>query len=82
MHEEMPKVVMSSAEFGAEDFEYETIEEARDGFERLKKKCAESFKEDGIERRLLLVIADWQAGTDIDDGDATDGLQAGSAPPG
>src|SRR5450755_1346213 len=49
MHEEQPKVVMSSAEFGAEDFEYDTIEEAREGFERLKKECAKSFKKDCIE---------------------------------
>jgi hypothetical protein len=56
------KVVMSSAEFGAEDFTYDTIEEAREGFERLKKECAESFKKDGVERRLLLVIDDWQTG--------------------
>ena len=62
MHEESLKVVMSSAEFGAEDFEYGTIQEAREGFERLKKECAKSFKEDGIERSLLLVIAAW--GTD------------------
>ena len=29
----MLKVVMSSAEFGAEDFTYDSIEEAREGFE-------------------------------------------------
>jgi len=62
MSEELPKVVMSSAEYGAEDFTYGTIEEAREGFERFKKECAKSFKEDGIERRLLLVIADWKSG--------------------
>jgi hypothetical protein len=67
MFDELPKVVMSSAEFGAEDFEYGTIEEAREGFERLKKTCAKSFKEDGIERRLLLVVADWTAGTEEGD---------------
>jgi hypothetical protein len=27
---------MSSAEFGGEDYDYDTIEEAREGFERLK----------------------------------------------
>ena len=64
MHEELPKVVMSSWEFGAEDFTYDTIEEAREGFERLKKECAKSFKDDGIERRLLLVVADWKSGVD------------------
>ena len=62
MLEELPKVVMSSSEFGAEDFSYETVEEAKEGFERLKQQCARSFKEDGIERRLLLVIADWETG--------------------
>jgi hypothetical protein len=60
MNDELPKVVMSSAEYGSEDFTYDTIEEAREGFERLKKKCAKSFKKDGIERRLLLVIDDWE----------------------
>ena len=67
MQEELPKVVMSSEEFGTEDFDYDTIEEAREGFERLKKECAKSFKEDGIERRLLLVIADWRAGAAEED---------------
>lgn len=61
--EELPRVVMSSAAFGAEDFEYDTIQEAKEGFERLKKECASTFEEDGIERRLLLVIGDWTAGT-------------------
>lgn len=64
MLEELPKVVMSSEEFGAEDFTYDTIEEAREGFERLKKECAKSFKKVGIERRLLLVIDDWESGED------------------
>lgn len=62
MQEELPKVVMSSWEYGVEDFAYDTIEKAREGFERLKKECAESFKEDGIGRRLLLAIADWKSG--------------------
>lgn len=62
MQDELPKVVMSSEEFGTEDFEYDTIEEAREGFKRLKKECAKSYKKDGIERRLLLVIDDWQIG--------------------
>ena len=60
----VPKVVMSSWEYGVEDFEYGTIEEAREGFERLKKECAKSFKEDGIERRLLLVIDAWESEED------------------
>lgn len=62
MHDDQPKVVMSSEEFGTEDFDYDTIEEAREGFERLKKQCAKSFKKDGIERHLLLVIDDWGTG--------------------
>lgn len=62
MHAEQPKVVLSSEEWGTEDFDYDTIEEAREGFERLKKECAKSFKKDSIERRLLLVIDDWQIG--------------------
>jgi hypothetical protein len=56
-----PKVVMTSEEFGEEQFIYLTIDDARDGFLRLKRNCARSFKKDRIDRRLLLVIADWQA---------------------
>lgn len=62
MSDELPKVVMSSEEFGTEDFEYDSIEEAKKGFKRLKKECAKAYKKDGIERRLLLVIEDWETG--------------------
>ena len=47
-------------EFGFENFDYDTIEEARKGFERLKKDCTKAYKKDGIERRLLMVIEDWE----------------------
>ena len=36
MFEKQPKVAMFSKEFGEEEFNYDTIQEARDGFERLK----------------------------------------------
>ena len=54
-----PKIIMSSEEYGSEQFDYDTLEEAEAGLERLKKKCSEAYQEDGIERRLLLVLADW-----------------------
>ena len=51
------KVIMWSDEFGLEEFNYETEQEAREGFERLKASCGVS--NDGIERHIYLVIETW-----------------------
>ena len=67
MHEELPQVIMYSDEFGFEDFTYDTVGEAEAGFERLKKDCTKAYKKDGIERRLLLVIATWETGEEASD---------------
>ena len=53
----MPKVIMCSDVFGSEEFGYETEQEARDGFERLKAACQSC--DDGIKRHLLLAIDSW-----------------------
>jgi hypothetical protein len=63
--EQAPKVIMYSDEFGFEEFDHDTFEEAEAGFERLKKDCAKAHKKDGIERRLLLVMAAWETGQDF-----------------
>ena len=56
------KVIMWSDEFGLEEFSYETEQEAREGFERLKTTCQAS--KDGIERHLYLAIATWTSNDD------------------
>lgn len=53
----MPHVIMWSEDFGLEEFSYETEQEAREGFERLKTTCRAS--NDGIERHLYLAIDTW-----------------------
>ncbi len=59
-NKQVPQVIMYSDEYGFEDFDYDTVEEAEAGFERLKRDCAKAYKKDGIERRLLLVTAAWE----------------------
>jgi hypothetical protein len=55
----MPQVILTSDEFGSEEFEYDTVKEARAGFERLKESCQEETDKDGIERRLILALETW-----------------------
>jgi len=52
----MYTVIMESTEYGAESFEYETIEEAEAGIKRLAKSAKKHKKEDGIERYIYLLI--------------------------
>ena len=56
------KVIMWSDEFGLEEFSYDTEQEAREGFERLKATCQAS--NDGIERHIYLAIDTWTSGDD------------------
>jgi hypothetical protein len=65
--EQAPKIILYSQEFGFEEFDYETLEEAEAGLERLKKKCYEAHQSDGIERHLWLVLSDWATDQDDDD---------------
>lgn len=53
------QVILSSDEFGREEFDYDTTKEARKGFERLKKACQKEFEDDGIERKLVLALDTW-----------------------
>jgi hypothetical protein len=55
----MPQVILSSDEFGLEEFDYESVKEARAGFERLKKSCQAETDQDGIERTLVLALESW-----------------------
>lgn len=55
----MPQVILSSAEFGSEEFDYDTLKEAREGFNRLKESCQVETDNDGIERRLVLAVETW-----------------------
>lgn len=55
----MAQVVLSSEEFGSEEFEYDTLKEARTGFNRLKESCQAETDNDGIERRLILAVETW-----------------------
>ena len=58
----MPQVIMCSDEYGVEEFDYETEQEAREGFERLKATC--QANDDGIERHLILAINGWKSDDD------------------
>jgi hypothetical protein len=52
----MPKVVMSSNEYGAEEFPCATLEEAADTVRRLAVRAYEELLSgDGIERRLSIM---------------------------
>jgi hypothetical protein len=55
----MPHVILTSEEFGEEEFDYDTLKEARAGFERLKQSCQAESDKDGIERRLVLALETW-----------------------
>jgi len=49
----MPYIVeLKSEEYGTEIFEYDSLEEAQQGYERLQKQIARAYREDGIERYL------------------------------
>jgi hypothetical protein len=63
----MPFVIMRSEEFGEEEFEYETLKEAKEGFKRLKKSTDQHATEDGIERTLLLVLDTYSTTANEDD---------------
>jgi hypothetical protein len=56
----MPQVIMYSDEFGFEEFDYDTEEEARQGYERLKKSCELEASRDSIQRRLILALETWE----------------------
>lgn len=50
------RILLKSEEFGEEKFEYDSIEEANAGFDRLLASSTEASKNDGIHRTLELVI--------------------------
>jgi hypothetical protein len=55
----MPQVILSSDEFGFEEFDYDTLKEARAGFNQLKHSCQAESEMDNIERRLILAVDTW-----------------------
>ena len=55
----MPQVILTSDEFGEEEFDYDTLREAREGFNRLKLSCQAETEKDSIERRLILAVESW-----------------------
>jgi hypothetical protein len=48
-------VLMKSAEYGAEEFAYETVAEALEGMKRLAKTAREAREQDDIEREIVLL---------------------------
>lgn len=50
------KVVLSSAELGMEEFEYDNAEEMRAGYKRLREQADARENEDGIEREVFMKI--------------------------
>jgi hypothetical protein len=63
----MPIIIMRSEEFREEEFDYETLKEAKEGFKRLKKSSNEHSADDGIERELLLVVDRYVTTVDEDE---------------
>jgi hypothetical protein len=59
------KVIMSSEEFGAEEFKYDTFVEAQQGLLRLTEECA--ARNDGIERTFRIAQLDDEEDEDDDD---------------
>ena len=58
-----PKVILWSESGGVEEFVYETEQEARENFDRLKAHF--QAKTDGIRRYLFLALENW--GSDEED---------------
>lgn len=48
-------VRMSSEEYGAEEFNYESVGEALDGMKRLARSTRAAREQDGIEREIVLL---------------------------
>lgn len=55
----MPQVILTSDEYGTEEFDYDSLKDARAGFRELQNSCRAEAERDGIERRLLLAIETW-----------------------
>lgn len=54
-----PFILLRSAEFGEERFDYDSLTDAQAGLERLIRDCVKSTKSDGISRDLLLCVAEF-----------------------
>jgi hypothetical protein len=52
------KIELSSDLYGSEEFDYDSLQEAMDGFERLVQRCVEEYDRDGENRKLTLIIGD------------------------
>lgn len=57
-----PQVVMWSEEHGIEAFNFDSLQEAQEGFERIKAVCRADKQ--GSERHLFLSIATWRTSDD------------------
>lgn len=57
-------VWLYSTVYDREEFEYDTLEEARAGYERLKLRATKFCKKDGIRRTVTLVIDSWSTEDD------------------
>ncbi len=44
---------------GLEEFFFDSVAEAKAGFERLKRDCQRRFRNDGIERTVFLITDSW-----------------------
>jgi len=50
------EVIMESDEYGTEVFDYETTDDAIEGFRRLVKSAKKHYKNDGVARKVSLTI--------------------------
>lgn len=65
----MWQVLLTSEAFGEDTFEYDSLEEAEAGFQRLKESCLTQQKIDQIERELNLiqVLKTWTTSEEEED---------------
>ena len=49
-------IEMTSDEYGSEYFRYSSIEDAKDGMDRLEQRAKEQARVDGVTRTLNLIV--------------------------
>jgi hypothetical protein len=50
------RVLLESDLYGSDEFKYDTLTEALAGVVRLARKASKTVQEDGIERRVILLV--------------------------
>jgi len=66
----MIRVRLYSAEYGAEFFKYDALEEALDGLGRLVRRSLAEFAQDGIAREVTFLVGELDDETESEDEEA------------